>query len=364
MSKYEIGKSIEDVKAESGDIKIHKMSSNENPFGPSPKAIEAIKSTFSELNYYPPRDDSITTEALAKHFGRGLTAGNFTTGNGAVDLINLLENAMFKEDDSNSIVICPPCFGSYAATAKLKGAKVIEHALHPKTFDIDSKGIKNSITADTRLVYVCNPNNPTGTYFDQEALMTILDSIPENVTLVYDEVYYHFATEIEMPDAIQCVLDKRNIVILHSFSKSYGLAGMRMGYAIAKEEIIEQLRKRKLSFQNDSISMAAMQAGLGDKAFLDITINNNTEQRAWLRDQMTALGIKFWPSQSNFICFEAPKGRKANEIVSLLLPYGVMVRAAFYLPNHVRVSVGQPESNQEFIRAMSEIVTKLNGEEA
>lgn len=360
MSKYEIGKSIEDVKAESGDIQIHKMSSNENPFGPSPKAIEAIKSTFDELHFYPPRDDSKTTQALAEHFGRGLTAANFTTGNGAVDLINLLENAMFKEGESNSIVICPPCFGSYAATAKLKGAKVIEHSLDAETFDVDSAGIANSIDEDTRLVYVCNPNNPTGTYFDQAALMQILDSIPDNVTLVYDEVYYHFATEFDMPDAIQCVLDKRNIVILHSFSKSYGLAGMRMGYAIASEGMIEKLRKRKLSFQNDSISMAAMQAGLGDQTFLDKTINNNTEQRAWLREQMTALGIKFWPSQSNFICFQAPNGKPASDIVSRLLPYGVMVRAAFYLPNHVRVSVGLPESNQQFIKAMSEIITTLN----
>lgn len=362
MSEYEIGKSIEDVKAGSGDIKIHKMSSNENPFGPSPKAVEAIKSTFDELHYYPPRDDSKTTQALAEHFGRGLTASNFTTGNGAVDLINLLENAMFKEGESNSIVICPPCFGSYAATAKLKGARVIEHSLDSKTFDLDCEGIANAITEDTRLVYLCNPNNPTGTYFDHATLMQILNGIPENVTLVYDEVYYHFATEFEMPNAIQCVLDKRNIVILHSFSKSYGLAGMRMGYAIASEEMIEKLRKRKLSFQNDSISMAAMQAGLVDQEFLDKTIINNTEQRAWLRDRLTALGIKFWPSQSNFICFQAPNGKLASEIVSRLLPYGVMVRAAFYLPNHVRVSIGQPESNQQFIKAMSEIITKLDGE--
>jgi|TARA_B110000263_G_C15310922_1_gene513202 histidinol-phosphate aminotransferase len=363
MSKYEIGKSIEDVKAESGNIQIHKMSSNENPFGPSPKAIEAIKSTFDELNYYPPRDDSKTTQVLAEHFGRGLTASNFTTGNGAVDLINLLEKAMFKDGESNSIVICPPCFGSYAATAKLNGANIVEHSLDSDTFDIDSAGIANSILEDTRLVYVCNPNNPTGSYFNQAALMQILDGIPENVMLVYDEVYYHFATEFEMPDAIQCVLDKRNIVILHSFSKSYGLAGMRMGYAIASTEIIEQLRKRKLTFQNDRISMAAMQAGLADKDFLEKVINNNTEQRAWLREQMTILGIKFWPSQSNFICFQAPNGKPASDIVSRLLPYGVMVRAAFYLPNHVRVSVGQPESNQQFIKAMSEIIKTLNEEE-
>ncbi|MCJ8338022.1 MAG: histidinol-phosphate transaminase [Pseudomonadales bacterium] len=361
MSAYKIGQSIDDVRAASGNISIHKMSSNENPYGPSPKAITAITEQLSQLHYYPERDDSKITRALAEHFGKGLCAANFTTGNGAVDLINLLESAMFVEGEANSIVICPPCFGSYAATAKLKGATVIEHPLDPQTFAIDSAGLANSITENTRLVYICNPNNPTGSYFDQSALSQILDSLPEHVTLVYDEVYYHFATEFRMPDAIQSVLHKRNIVILHSFSKAYGLAGLRTGYAIASEAIIAKLKKRKLTFQNDRLSMAAMQAALGDKQFLTKIIDNNTQQRTWLRRQLDDLGIQYWPSQANFICFKAPNGKTAQQIIELLLTYGVMVRAAFYLPDCVRVSIGQAEANRQFIKAISEIIDQTSG---
>ena len=356
MTEYKVGKSIEEVKAKAKGAEVYKLSSNENPFGSSPKAIEAIIDSLESLNYYPARSDSSVTQQLAEHFGRGLNNKNFTIGNGAVDLINLLEDAFFQDGESNSIVICPPCFGSYAATAKTKGATIIEHPLDSDTFEIDSQGIENSITSDTRLVYVCNPNNPTGSYFDQQALMNILDSIPENVTLVYDEVYYHYATEFEMPDAIQCVLNNRNIVILHSFSKAYGLAGMRMGYAIANEATIEKLTRRKLSFQNDTLSMEAMRAALSDEEFLTKTIDNNTRQRVWLREQLTALGIQFWPSQANFICFKAPLDKDAAAIVEQLLEYGVMVRAAFYLPSHVRVSIGLPKANQRFIFALSEVL--------
>jgi len=362
MSEYKIGQSIDDVREASGDINIYKMSSNENPFGPSPKAIGAITEQLSQLHFYPQRDDSKITQALADHFGRGLSAANFTTGNGAVDLINLLEAAMFVEGETNNIIICPPCFGSYAATAKLKGATVIEHPLDPETFAIDSAGLASSVTENTRLVYICNPNNPTGSYFDQRALQQILDSLPEHVTLVYDEVYYHFATQFSLPDAIQSVLDKRNIVILHSFSKAYGLAGLRTGYAIASAAIIAQLQKHKLTFQNDSVSMAAMPAALADKQFLTQVIDNNTQQRSWIISKFDDLGIQYWPSQANFICFKAPNGSSAKQLVERLLSYGVMVRAAFHLPNHVRVSVGQADANRQFILAMGEIINNTSGD--
>ncbi|MEH6445063.1 MAG: histidinol-phosphate transaminase [Oceanospirillaceae bacterium] len=359
MSEYNIGKSIADVQSDLNGQKVHKLSSNENPFGASPKARAAIAACLNDLNFYPARSDKSITTALAEHFGQGLTAANFVCGNGAVDLINLLENINFKADQSNSVVICPPCFGSYAATAKLKGATVIEHPLNAQTFELEVAGLKEAISDDTRLVYLCNPNNPTGTYFDQASLLQVLDIIPDHVTLVYDEVYYHYATEFEMPDAISCVLADKNIVILHSFSKAYGLAGMRMGYAIASEATIGQLSAHKLSFQNDSLSLAAMEAALGDEEFLNKTIDNNTQQRAWLRQQMDAIDLKYWPSQANFICFEAPIGRTAADIVERLIKYGVMVRSAFYLPNHIRVSVGLPEANQQFITAMQQIIEAL-----
>mgnify|MGYP000035297972 CR=1 FL=1 len=359
MSEYQIGKSIQEVQSQAGSTQVHKMSSNENPFGPSPLAIEAMQNSLSSLHFYPQRTDIAVTQALAKHFGRNLSAANFTTANGAVDLINLLENATFEKAKTNSIVICPPCFGSYAASAKLKGAQVIEHPLDANTFDIDCAGLASSVTEDTRLVYVCNPNNPTGSYFDEAALLQILDSLPEHVTLVYDEVYYHYATEFAMPDAIGALLNERNLVILHSFSKAYGLAGLRTGYAIASEAMIAKMTRHKLSFQNDTVSMAAITAAITDSAHLQKVVDNNTQQRHWLCQQLKDLDIQFWPTQANFICFKAPCDQSAAVIVEKLISYGVMVRAAFYLPNHVRVSIGLPQANQQFIHALSEIITQL-----
>lgn len=362
MSEYTIGKSIQEVQGQSGATQIHKMSSNENPFGPSPLAIKAIQQSLSQLHFYPQRSDSKITQALAEHFGRGLSAANFTTANGAVDLINLLENATFEKGTTNSVVICPPCFGSYAASAKLKGAKVIEHPLDANTFEIDCAGLASCVTEDTRLVYVCNPNNPTGSYFDEQALLQILDSLPEHVTLVYDEVYYHYATEFEMPDAIAAVLNQRNIVILHSFSKAYGLAGLRIGYAIASAALIEKMTRHKLSFQNDSVSMAAIQAAISDQQHLEKVVSNNTQQRAWLCQQLDALNVEYWPTQANFICFKAPNNMSAAQVVEKLIEQGVMVRGAFYLPNHVRVSIGLAASNQQFISALKLTIEQLQQE--
>jgi len=359
VSEYSVGKSIAEVQSQANGQPISKLSSNENPFGPSPKAMSAIEQRLVSLNQYPARNDSSVTTALAKHFGRGLNANNFVTANGAVDLINLLENASFESQQSNSVLICPPCFGSYAASAKLKGARVIEHWLDRESFELELTGLKEAITDDTRLVYLCNPNNPTGSYFDEESLLKVLDMLPEQVTLVYDEVYYHYATEFALPDAIGCVLKDRNIVILHSFSKAYGLAGMRMGYAIASEKNIAKLNAHKLSFQNDCLSLAAMEAAISDHQFIAKTVENNTQQRAWLYLQLDKLALQHYPSQANFICFKAPGGLSAAQVTDQLLALGVMVRGAFYLPNHIRVSIGLAAENHQFIQAMTSIVKNI-----
>jgi len=359
VSEYVVGKSIAEVQKQLNGQQISKLSSNENPFGPSPKACRALEQSLLSLNQYPARSDISVTQALAGHFGRGLSTANFVTANGAVDLINLLENSNFESKQSNSVLICPPCFGSYAASAKLKGAQVIEHWLNPDNFELALSGLSEAITADTRLLYLCNPNNPTGSYFDQASLLQVLELLPEHVTLVYDEVYYHYATEFTLPDAIGCVLADKNIVILHSFSKAYGLAGMRMGYAIGSENNIAKLRAHKLSFQNDSLSLTAMEAALSDREFLAKTVHNNTEQRAWVYHQLDKLALQHYPSQANFICFKVPDGISAAQLTEQLLNCGVMVRPAFYLPNHIRVSIGLPADNQHFIHAIGNILKNI-----
>ena len=225
------------------------------------------------------------------------------TGHGAVDIIRKIEDAHFKSGQSNSVVICPPCFGPYAAMAQQKGAQVIEHGLHPETFAIDAAGIKGAIRPDTRLVYVCNPNNPTGTYFGKDELIQILDALPDHVTLVYDTVYFHFATEFDLPDALDCVLENRNIVVLHSFSKAYGMAGMRLGYGIASAGMIKKLGRNSLPFQTSSIGFAAMLGGLKDTKFIEKVVKSNTTQRRWLQSRLADLGYPVLAKPGQFCLF-------------------------------------------------------------
>jgi len=341
--------------------KLHMMSANESPYGPSPLAVKAMKERMRHTNYYPARDDRKVTTALADFFDCGLQPENFITGNGAVDVIRMIENCLFEAGQSNSVVICPPCFGPYADMAQLKGAEVIEHALNPETFAIDISGIKNAVRPDTRIMYVCNPNNPTGTYFGKDELEQILDALPEQVTLVYDTVYYQFATEFDLPSALDCVLENRNIVVLHSFSKAFGMAGMRLGYGIATAEMIKKMRNKKLPFQTSTLSQAAILGGLRDTKFIARVVKRNTVQRHWLQNRLADLGIQFWPSQANFICFKVPPGQDAETLVDALAQYGLMVRAAFYLPQHVRVSIGVSRANRKFIFALSKIVSDLDG---
>ncbi|MBF0277344.1 MAG: histidinol-phosphate transaminase [SAR324 cluster bacterium] len=359
-NSYQPGLTIADVHSKTGGIKVYKMSSNENPFGPSPKAVEAIAVDLKGLHFYPERHDTVVREALVSYHKRGLTVENFTTGHGAVDLIGLIEDASF--DHSNSVVVCPPAFGSYVSSAAKKGAEIIECPLDPETFQIDSGMLSRAVRSNTKLVYVCNPNNPTGTCFGQQELEKILECIPSGTLLVYDAVYFQYATEIELPDAIQCVLDKRNIVILHSFSKVFGLAGMRIGYAISTPEIIAKIASGKRSFHMSSSSMVAMIAALQDQEHISITLENNTKQRHWLQKELENLNIRVWPSQANFLLFECPGDLMAKDLVDRLLSFGVMVRAAFDLPHHVRVTVSLPEANLQFIAAMREIVDHLKME--
>ncbi len=345
--------------------KVHVMSANESPYGPSPMAVEAVKRAVGSTNYYPPRTDIQLTRALAEHFGCGLLPGNFIAANGAVDVIRLIEDSYFKAGRGNSVVVCPPCFAPYSRMAQVKGARVIECPLDAaNSFAVSAKAIRKAVRWDTRLVYVCNPNNPTGTWFGKEQLNQILDCLPPKTMLVYDSVYYQFANEFDLPSGLDCVLKDRNIIVLHSFSKAYGMAGMRLGYGIAREAIIKKLRRNSLPFQTSSVGLAAMIAGLKDTKFIEQVVAGNAEQRRWLQGQLDNLGIEYWPSQANFICFRVPFGKAAECLVERLAYFGILVRTAFYLPQHVRVTVGVPEANQQFICILQDILREFERESA
>jgi histidinol-phosphate aminotransferase len=349
--EYRPGLGVDDVRARAGGRPVHKMSSNENPFGPSPKALAAIEGALGALAEYPARTDDAARSALAGALGRGLTEAHLCVGNSALDVMAMVEESAGLA--GGSAIVCPPTFGAYAASARQRGGEVIEIPLRGDDFAFDVDAVLAACRPDTRVVYVGNPNNPTGGWFGQATFDRLLDALPTHVLLVYDEVYHHFAEPGALPDAIEAVLAGRRLVVVHSTSKAYGLAGLRVGWAVGEPALIERLAARKRSFYHSSLALAGLIGAIGDVDHVARTVASNTEQRPWLAAELRALGVRVWPSQANFLLFACPAGGLASEWEERLLAHGIMVRGAFYLPRHIRVSVGTPEANRAFIAAMA-----------
>ncbi|MDA7966333.1 aminotransferase class I/II-fold pyridoxal phosphate-dependent enzyme, partial [Ruegeria sp.] len=203
--EYKAGLSARDVAEFTQGRPVTRLSSNENPFGPSPKAVAAAQAALQDANLYPERTDAALCVALAQFHGRSLTPEHFFAANSGVEVLSLIEDAVLC--DGTEAIICPPCFGAYVASLKKKGATLRMVDLIGADYAVDVDGILAAVTPQTRLVYLCNPNNPTGTWFGEDVLSAILDGLPDHVTLIYDEVYYQFATEHGLPDAIRHVKD-------------------------------------------------------------------------------------------------------------------------------------------------------------
>jgi histidinol-phosphate aminotransferase len=233
---------------------------------------------------------------------------------------------------------------------------VVEVPLVGDDFALDVAAVAAACRPDTKLVYVGNPNNPTGGWFGQDVFDALFEALPAHVLVVYDEVYHHFADPGVLPDALGAVLDGRHVVVVHSLSKAYGLAGLRVGWAVGAPALIARVAARKRSFHHSSLALAALVAAVGDTAHVARTVANNAEQRSWLAAQLQALGVRVWPSQANFLLFECPDGGLASDWEDRLLARGVMVRGAFHLPHHIRVTVSSPDANRAFVAAMTELV--------
>lgn len=352
MSQYQPNVSPTEAVGRERAARMHKLSANENPFGPSPKAQAAMQAAVPGLGVYPPSSDAALKTKLAEL--HGVAPGQVVTANGGCDVLRLAALAYLQK--GGSVVISNPAFPVYARTAEQAGAEVIDAPLDSETFAFRPEAIRAAIRPDTRIVYLCNPNNPTGTTFDQDMFGDLLDAVPEDVLVVYDEVYYHFVTDLQLPDAKAAVRAGRNLLIIHSFSKAYGLAGLRMGYGVARPDIVERLEAQKNPFQSSSLALRAAEAALDDAEHISRTVQNNTAGRKLFTRELKAMGLNVWPSQANFVLFEVPPGHTPNGLVEALQKRDVMVRPAFGLDNHLRVSVGLLEGNERFLKAMTMIV--------
>lgn len=353
--EYKGGPSIEEVRDRVEADHIYKLSSNENALGPSPKVLEAIQKTAASLHLYPPREDDALREHIANYHGKGLTKDHIYTGNSGSEVVELLNRAFVQPGDE--VIVGSPTFGLYKRLAGKLEATLIDVPLQADTFAYDIPAILDAVTERTRLVYVCNPNNPTGTLLLKPAMEALLDGLPERVIVIADEVYYQFVEHEAYPDSIQSVMDNRNLIIVHSFSKTYAMAGMRLGYGIARPNLVKTIRHFRCPFHLNALANAAGHAALDDTQHVQDTISMVKEGKDYITRELDRMGIRFWPSHTNFVMFKPDM--PADDLVGALLKKGIMVRPTNRngFPGGVRVTIGLPEENRAFISALEAVIS-------
>lgn len=349
LTPYKPGKPIDDVKREYGLKDVIKLASNENPLGCSPKAIEAIKNSLDNLGLYPDGNCTLLKEALAKKLG--ISVNNIILSSGLDEMMDLLAKTFFNKGDE--AIMADITFPRYIATTMMMGAKPVLVPLVNWTHDLN--GMLNAITDKTKLIWLCNPNNPTGTMFTEKELIDFLDKVPENIIVVYDEAYREFVTRDDYTkDSIPLLNKYPNLIILRTFSKIYGLAALRVGYTMASEEIITNINKVRGPFNVNTLAQVAAIAALEDEEFLKKSYETNVEGKAYLYKEFDKLGLEYAPSETNHIFVNVQKD--GNEVFIELQKRGVIIRPQF--GQWIRVSIGTMDENRIFIEKLKEVLGK------
>jgi histidinol-phosphate aminotransferase len=354
IKPYTPGKPLWEVQKELGLKKVMKLASNENPLGPSLKALEAISKSLTGLNRYPDAHAIELKKAIASCLA--LFTEQLIITNGADELITLISETYLEPEDE--IIVPSPSFSEYDFGAHLMGAKVIPVPLdHEYQFNINT--ILSAVTDRTKLIYICSPNNPTGTYLAKSMLEELLQSLPKHILVVFDSAYSHFATNKEYTNGLEYVRSGYPIIVLQTFSKIYGLAGVRVGFGAAPESIIQSILHVKEPFNVNSLAQVAAAAAIMDEEHVERSKQVNTEGREQLYKALTELGLQYTESMSNFILVKF--GSDAKEIYQQLLAHGVIVRYGdtWRLPEHIRISIGTREENTILIEAIGSILLKL-----
>jgi len=342
---YEPGKPVEELAREMGlePSAIIKLASNENPLGPSPKALAAMRDALERANFYPDGGGWALRGAIAEKLG--LERSNVILGNGSNEIIEFLGHAFLEP--GAEVVTAKHAFAVYTLMAQLFGATTVEVDDPGYTHDLEA--MLAAITPRTRQVFIANPNNPTGTLVGQAEIDAFMARVPEHVVVVFDEAYYEFLDNA--PDVLKYVRDGRNVVVMRTFSKIQGLANLRIGYGLAKPELIDVLQKTRQPFNANGIAQAGALAGLKDDEHMRRTRELTHEGRNYLQTEFAVMGLTFVPSHANFVLVRVGNG---DIVFQALLRQGIIVRAmrSYKLPAWIRVSVGTMEQNRRFIEAL------------
>lgn len=346
LAPYVPGKPIEDLERELGITDIIKLASNENPHGPSPKAIEAMAAAARGVSIYPDPGAFKLKAALAEKLG--VPVGRVLVSNGSNELITLLVRA-FATPEQN-VVASQYGFVAYKVVS---GAAGVEFREVPALgLDADIDGIIAACDADTRIVFLANPNNPTGQYTARADVERLLAEVPEHVLVVLDEAYVEYVTADACPDGLTLLGQRDNLVLLRTFSKAYALAGCRVGYAVAPEYVVERVNRIREPFNVNLLGQAGARAAVADEGHLARCVSANTEVRAALYAGLDALGVEYWPSETNFVLMRSPSDAAA--VNEALLRRGIIVRpmGAYGLGDCLRVTVGTAAQNDRFLAAL------------
>ena len=350
IKPYVPGKPIDEVKRELGISDVIKMASNENPLGPSPKAVKAVEQMLPEIYLYPDGSCYELKNTISQKLG--VEPCNILVGNGSDESIKFVAETYLNTGDE--IISPQPSFSEYEFAAKVMGARCIYSPLD-SAFRLDLEDMARRITGKTRAVFICSPNNPTGTIVSAGEIRGFLDKVPGEVLVVFDEAYREYVTDAGYMDTLDLLKEgRKNILILRTFSKIYGLAGLRVGYALGHEEIIASMNRVREPFNVNLLAQAAANAAINDNDHVRASREINEAGKAYLYRELGQLGLKFFPTHANFIWLDT--GRNSRELFGQLLQKGVIVRTGdiFGFDSFIRVTIGLPEQNERFIAALKE----------
>jgi histidinol-phosphate aminotransferase len=352
LEPYRAGKPISELRRELGITRVIKLASNENPLGPSPRAVEALQKTFPELHLYPNGGLDLR-EALAARFH--LKVGNVIAGSGSEGIMATIIRTFLADDDE--VLTSEGTFVGFYVLARSRGVRMT--LVPQRSYRFDLEAIAAAITPRTKLVYLANPNNPTGTIFTRPEFDRFMKSVPPHVLIILDEAYFEYArANPDYPDSMEYRYD--NVITLRTFSKIYGLAGIRIGYGFAHDALIGNLLKVKLPFEPSVLAQAAGVAALDDEEFLCRSLQVNAAGRPYLTEALAALHLTVIPSEANFVLVPLESEARVNEVYNALLHHGIIVRPlrAFGLPHCLRITVGTREENEELVKGMASVLAE------
>ncbi|MBI5417938.1 histidinol-phosphate transaminase [Candidatus Poribacteria bacterium] len=352
IEPYRPGKPVKEVERELGITDSYKLASNENMLGPSPKAISAIKKYLKELNYYPDGSGHYLRDSLSKMLN--VNPNQIMLGNGSDELLQII--AMCFIEPGDEAIVSPQGFIRYPMVVDVMNGKNV--FVDMKDYRYDLQKMLSSITDKTKVIFIANPNNPTGTIVTADEMNEFMAKIPQHIVVVLDEAYYEFTNKKIIPDSLKYISNSLRVITLRTFSKIYGLAGLRIGYAVSTPEIIQNMNKVRCPFNVNSLAEIGAIAAIDDKKYIEKTQKLMSKEKKYIYKELDKLKVKYLPSETNFILIHS--GDRSQSIFESLLKEGVIVRpmGMYKLGEWLRITIGTHIMNKKFINKFAALHSK------